>query len=264
MLKRFIISTFFIFSINSIWANDTLYLEWEGKFKKIRYPQWQTKYAKEKLQITVDNHPNYSKKISYEGVNFVELMSLLGRKITKNDVVIITCTDGYRPVLKGEYFVDGEAILAYKEVKPSIRVTNDKRWTKVKMENEYVYPGPYYMIWRSRKGHSHSWPYQIQKIEIKKKKDFVEFSKIKPKSKEAMIGFSVFKSKCIKCHSIKYVGPKGKAPDLANVMGYRTKRFVRDRIRKGKGKMPPFSKVMISDSDIEEIIKYFEEIYNHH
>lgn len=263
MLKNLIVFTLLAFSSLTIWADDSLYLKWEGQNRKIRYSEWQTKYAKKKVQIIVDDHPNYKRAIRYEGVNFVRFMYALGRKITKSDVVIITCTDGYRPVLKGEYFEDGRAILAYKEIKPAVRVTKDGRWTKVKMEDEYVYPGPYYMVWPSQKGHSHSWPYQIQKIEIKKKKDFVEFSRIKPKSNDAMKGFAVFKAKCIKCHSIKYVGPKGKAPDLAYAMGYRTKNFVRHRIRKGQGKMPPFSKAMISDSDIEEVIKYLEDIYVH-
>ncbi len=242
-------------------ANDTLQLLWEGKRAEISYDQWSTKYAKEKVQQIIEDHPNYKNNISYEGVNFARLMFSFGRKITKDDVVIITCTDGYRPILNGEFFEDGKAILAYKEVHPSDRVTKDGRWTKVKMEDEYVSPGPYYLVWPSQSGHKHSWPYQIQRIEIKKKKEFNEFTKIEPIDKKAQVGFNLFKAKCLKCHSIKYVGPKGKAPDLAYVTGYRSNQFIKNRIRKGRGKMPPFSKAMIKDSEIEEVLKYLQSVY---
>ncbi len=247
--------------VGNLYGSDHFELRWEGGKEQVDYHQWDKKFFKEKVQIIIEDHPNYKIPIKYEGVNFSRFVATLGRKITDDDLVIITCTDGYRPVLQGEIFKDGKAILAYKEVEPSKRITKDGRWTKVKMEDEFVSPGPYYLVWPSQKGHKHSWPYQIQSIEIKRKEDFVEFSKIKPKGATALEGFEVFKSKCIKCHSIFYIGPKGKAPDLAYVMGYRTKSYIKNRIRRGRGKMPPFSKSMISDEQITQIQEYLEEIY---
>lgn len=78
MLKNVI--TFFlfilIFSVESLWADATLYLKYEGKSKKIRYSQWQTKYAKDDVELTVKNHPNYKREINYLGVNFVKFMQI--------------------------------------------------------------------------------------------------------------------------------------------------------------------------------------------
>lgn len=244
-------------------GNDTLVIEGlkTGK-EEVKYLDWQKKYSEFRIQLMVDDHPNYEKKIKYEGVRFYDFLASKGHKITKDDLIIITCTDGYRPLLKGDYFLDKKAVLAYKEVEPKGRVSQDKRWTKVKMEDEYVTPGPYYLIWPSQKGHKHSWPYQIQKIEIKKESEFNELLEITPKDKTTLQGFKVFKSKCLKCHSIKYTGPKGKAPDLAYVTGYRTDHYIRNRIRKGRGKMPPFSKALISDEEIEQVLSYLKEIYS--
>jgi len=246
----------------NIYGSDDLIIEIDGNEKVLRQRDLRKKYKNELKKLEVKEHPNYNNKtIHYRGVLFKEIIQSFSRKLTGEDFVIITCTDGYQPVLKGEYFYDNKALLAFEEISPKARVTEDGRWTKVKMEDEYVSPGPYYLVWPSVENHKHSWPYQIQKISIIKKIQFKEFSKIEPTASIAKKGFELFKNKCIKCHSIKYVGPKGKAPDLAAVMGYRNKSYIRNRIRKGRGKMPPFSKSMITDIEIDELVKYLETIY---
>ncbi len=244
-------------------GNDTLVVKIdEMKETSISFDQWEKKYSKYITELKVTSHPNYKNVINYRGITFSSFLKDNYREIKKDDLIIVTCTDGYRPVLDGNLFQDGKAVLAFSEVEPKENITEDKRWTKVKMENELVTPGPYYLVWPSMEGHKHSWPYQIQKIEILKKDKFEEFSKIRPKNKNAYLGFEVFKNKCIKCHSIKYIGPKGKAPDLAYVMGYRSNDFIKNRIRKGQGKMPPFSKLQLKESDIDEVLKYLKAIYD--
>lgn len=243
-------------------ADDSLRIKTDKKELLVHYSEWMSRYKKYLKKLVVIDHPNYEGRKSYVGVSFNKFIQQELRSFSDEDLIIITCTDGYRPVLDAKVFKDGKAILAIREDSPSKRITKDRRWTKVKMENEFVTPGPYYLVWPSQENHKHSWPYQIQSIEVRKKKNFNEFLKIKPKSEVARKGFETFKSKCIKCHSIFYIGPKGKAPDLAYVMGYRTKSYVSNRIRKGRGKMPPFSKAMISDNEVEEVLKYLEEIYS--
>ena len=246
----------------NICASTDLIIEIDGNEKVLRQDELREKYKNELTKLEIKEHPNYrNKSIQYRGVPFKEIIKSFSRKVTSEDLVIITCTDGYQPVLKGEYFSDNNALLAFEEINPKTRVTEDGRWTKVKMEDEFVSPGPYYLVWPSVKNHKHSWPYQIQKISIIKKIQFKEFSKIEPRASIAKKGFELFKNKCIKCHSIKYVGPKGKAPDLASVIGYRTKSYIKNRIRKGRGKMPPFSKSLITDDEIDEVVKYLETIY---
>ncbi len=246
----------------NIYASDDLIIEIDGNEKLLRQQELRDKYKNELTKLEIKEHPNYNnQQIHYRGVLFKKIIESFSRKITSEDLVIITCTDGYQPVLKGEYFSDNNALLAFEEINPKTRVTEDGRWTKVKMEDEFVSPGPYYLVWPSVKNHKHSWPYQIQKISIIRKIQFKEFSKIEPRTSIAKKGFELFKNKCIKCHSIKYVGPKGKAPDLASVIGYRTKSYIKNRIRKGRGKMPPFSKALITDDEVDELVKYLETIY---
>ena len=258
MLIKKILLCLQLSTLFNVYANTDLIFEVDGNQKLFKQVDLRNSFKGGLTKLEVKEHPNYSgQTINYRGVLFNKIIESFSRKITSEDLIIITCTDGYQPVLKGEYFIDNKAVLAYEEVSPKNRISEDGKWTKVKMEDEYVTPGPYYLVWPSVKNHKHSWPYQIQKISVIKKTNFKQFSKIEPKANNTKEGFEIFKNKCIKCHSIKYIGPKGNA----SVVGYRTKSYIKNRIRKGRGKMPPFSKKLITDNEIGEVLKYLETIY---
>jgi hypothetical protein len=138
------------------------------------------KDLKERLSsksLKVTRHPAYEgKAMDYTGFDLAEVLKLIpgNDKITAKDYnVVITCLDGFKPVISSKMFVkDRMALLAYQETEGTQNepITSDKKWSKVSLKGKMVNPGPFYLVWNSAKGtYPMGWPFQIKEIKIEAK-----------------------------------------------------------------------------------------------
>jgi cytochrome c2 len=127
-------------------------------------------------------------------------------------------------------------------------------------------PAPFYLIW-SEAGqndpHRYPWPYQLATIER------VPFERRHPhtlptgeaEGSPARLGFAVFRSQCVMCHSINReggkVGPELNVP--RSIVEYRPieqlKRFIRDPQSFRYTTMP--SHAHLSETELDALIAYF-------
>jgi len=127
-------------------------------------------------------------------------------------------------------------------------------------------PAPFYLIW-SEPGqndpHRYPWPFQLATIER------VPFERRHPhtlpageaEGSPAWLGFAVFRSQCVMCHSINGEGGKG-GPELnvpRSIVEYRPieqlKRFIRDPQSFRYTTMP--SQAQLSEAELDALIAYF-------
>jgi len=127
-------------------------------------------------------------------------------------------------------------------------------------------PAPFYLIW-SEPGqndpHRYPWPFQLATIER------VPFERRHPhtlpageaEGSPAWLGFAVFRSQCVMCHSINgeggKVGPELNVP--RSIVEYRPieqlKRFIRDPQSFRYTTMP--SQAQLSEAELDALIAYF-------
>lgn len=214
--------------------------------------------------MTVENPAYNKKRITYRGFPLRELLQRLSGLPSMNDYkIVVTCLDGYRPVLDATIFSSGRALLAYQEdvVNDPSQKTPDGLWTQVKLGKDMVSPGPFYIVWDSATGtYPQGWPFQIVEILLVPQNEFEDLKQLAPKGPFdalATQGFHTFTETCMVCHSIRYVGPLGKAPDLAYVTDYRDSAYLSALIQSGRGAMPAFASVL-SKAQIAGVIQYLK------
>jgi len=229
---------------------------YKGNVKTYNLSELKKKYKE--IKINIDKHPAYNNSTKqYLGFDFLNLMQSDLVNIGNFDdyKVIITCTDGYRPVLELNLFTQHKAYLAYREdnLSETADLSPDKMWTLVKLGEKLVSPGHFYLIWDSKSTYPDGWPFQIQEISLVRKNEFEDYKKLAPVGAfNARIskGYDLFVQNCSVCHSIQYVGPHGKAPDLAYVTGYREEKYILNLLKNGRGAMPSFDKVLSHDQKL--------------
>ncbi len=214
------------------------------------------------VQYFKTKNPAYSEKeLTYEGVDFSQLLVELKITDMQNKFIVVTCLDGYRPVIDGALLSHHHALLATKENPVLEKATPDKKWSLVKMGEKLVSPGPFYLVWDEMKEtYPNGWPFQVAAISIVNKKDFADFRDLAPTgafNEKTAAGHQIFMNRCSVCHSIRYVGPKGKAPDLAYVVRYRNNEYIANTIRTGRGVMPSF-KSSLKETEIQSLIAFLQ------
>ena len=172
------------------------------------------------VEIEVPANPSYQNRpMRYRGFDFSTLVKRLSLTRPLTDYkVIFNCTDGYRPVVDGEIFQNEGSFIAFREIDPDKGlVTDDGLWTKAKQGERLVSPGPFYLVWNRADAPEDAWPYQIASVLFVEKEKFNLFKDIAPRGDAGAAsyrGFEVFSKTCTVCHSIRYVGAQGRAPDL--------------------------------------------------
>lgn len=219
-------------------------------------------------EIQIEKHPGYpGEQKHYKAVSLKNVLkSFLTNADDKleNYKIIVTCSDGYRPVLDVSLFDKAEGFIAVEEsgVQKSEKLSSDKKWSLVKSEDgKYVDPAPFYIVWKGDIA-AENWPYMVVGIELVHKKDFNEFAKLAPLGAfDAKIeaGYELFTQKCTVCHSIRNVGPHGRAPDLGYVTRYRDDQYILNTIKNGRGKMPAW-KSTVSESQRLLLLSYLKNM----
>lgn len=215
-------------------------------------------------RVTVDD-PVYHSRKTYEAVRLEEVLRLAGAGDATGDDLVFQCADGYAPTLSLEKLKGRKGYLAFRDVS----VKGGDGWKKVLQGKEWVSPAPFYTVWEGPAGDV-PWAYQVVGLEVVR---FAQkFNRIYPGDAErtdpVYLGFQLFKSSCLKCHSLNLQGGD-QGPELnypKNVLEYwdrdTVRQFVRDpesfRVR---SKMPKFD--ALTDEDFDRLFAYWDWVRGH-
>ncbi len=210
-------------------------------------------------RVTVDD-PVYQSKKTYEAVPLEEVLRLGGAGDSVGDDLVFHCADGYAPTLPLEKLKGQKGYLAFRDTTER----GGDGWKKVLQGKTWLSPAPFYVVWEGPLGDV-PWAYQVVGLEVVR---FAQkFNRIFPTGVERTdpiyLGFQIFKSSCLKCHSLNLQGGD-QGPELnypKNILEYwdrdTVRQFVRDpesfRVR---SKMPKFD--ALTDDDFDRLFKYWD------
>jgi cytochrome c2 len=208
--------------------------------------------------VSIDD-PIYNSKKTFDGFLLSEVLAQVTHNNEPLDEIVFISSDGYSPNMSADVLKKHNAYLVYQE--------HDKPFEKVTQGKAKLDPGPFYVVWEEGRKLQHEvpWPYQVVKIEA------VDFKKKFPKTfpnkatASELKGFGLFKSQCVRCHSINLeggdVGPELNIPK--NITEYWDSKILKEFIRhpskfRAKSKMPDIS--ILTDADVGDLIAYFKKM----
>lgn len=175
---------------------------------------------------------------------------------TAQTEIIFLCKDGYNPSMSLAKVLNNESYLAIKDVE----APEGKNWMDT-LQGKWT---PFYLIWtnHSKNTKGFTWPYGLKFLKFKPSKE--AYKAAYPEGNVNMVaGFELYKSRCMKCHSINKVGgvmgPEFNIPK--NITEYWKKEdiiaFVKNPYAyRYNSKMPPVAG--IKDTELEQIYAYLE------
>lgn len=216
---------------------------------------------KEKLQrLLIQNDAYFKKDKQYQVISLHYLLQkyLLSNNIDTTDAILVfECVDGYKPTMPLRLVLEHSGFVAVKDE----AAQPNQNWT-IEVKDKFT---PYYLVWTFDATHKArenelAWPYGLYKISLSYFSE--EYAAAFPKEHtEFMEGFNLFKSNCMKCHSINKVGGS-LGPELnypKNITEYWSTEDIWQFIKspqsyRYKSQMPPMEK--LEKSDFELIINY--------
>jgi len=217
------------------------------------------KQALKQYKITL-NDPYYNKEKQYQAFKLKDVLNLAyGNKWFSGDFTDLTfrAYDGYESIAVISNLEHEGGYLVFKDL-------DYQDWEPISFTK--AYPGPFYVIWTGKDQTAQNgfpWPWQLETINLVRFTD--QFPEIVPKTadKNSSVykGYVLFKSRCLRCHSINGQGGKI-GPDLnapKNILEYRPADFVKSYIKDPSvyrfTHMPDHKD--LSNSDLDNLIEYF-------
>ncbi len=179
---------------------------------------------------------------------------------TANTEIIFLCKDGYNPSMSLNKVLQNDPYLAIKD----LEAPAERNWMDT-LRGKWA---PFYLVWpnnaKATKGYT--WPYGLKFLQFKTSD--ASYKAAFPKDKKQIAGFELYKSKCMKCHSINKVGgimgPEFNIPKSITEywQAVDIKAFVKDPYSyRYNSKMPPVEG--IKDKEIDKIISYLSYMKDH-
>ena len=265
-----LISSFFIFSFLS--CNQKK----EQKVETIAIAQAEIKLDLLDLQkknklgkdtvVTIANDPVYHKEKKYKAVSVSFLIKNeidLTKIDPKNTKIVFECIDGYKPEMPLELFLNANPYLAFED----IDAPKGSQWEPIIKNGNEMNAAPFYIVYPSvsEKDAQYKWPYNLVKIYLEPLNQSTK--ELFPTNNKALeSGYTLFKNKCLNCHSINEIGGT-MGPELnfpKSVTEYWKENELVDYIVnpasfRNKVKMPTLGISKQQSQEIVDYLKYMSE-----
>jgi mono/diheme cytochrome c family protein len=239
----------------------------------LRYSRNQLLKRKDIKTLKVDYDPTYpGKKMVYKAV---PLTSLIDPAIIPADATLqFLCLDGFSAAIDV-----GRVMNRSKEKSVAYLAIEEKKrkWPPIKSHIDASSAGPFYLVWVNPKLSNigqEEWPFQLVGFEVRPplratNPAIFPAESIGPDHAVAR-GFNVFKKNCFTCHTMNLQGEAKLGPDL-NVPMSPTEYFREDALKAlirnpqalrtwPLSKMSAFSKEMISDQELDDLLDYLKHM----
>ncbi len=225
---------------------------------------------KENLEIhkIVFVDPMYEKEKRYDAFALADVLELgFGENWKSSDYtdVAFEARDGYTAVSSTSKLSEPGGYVVYKDL-------DFEEWEPVSIKD--ANPGPFYLVWtgvEQTTSNAYPWPWQLASMNLIKFQD--QYSAVIPVgvsgNSAVFKGSEIFKSRCIRCHSMNGQGGKT-APDLnapQSITTYRNtymiKEFIRNPSEYRYTQMPDHPD--LSEQNLDDLIsylRYMDEIRN--
>lgn len=206
--------------------------------------------------VRVAYDPVFKREKKYEAIPlkpYLEKLISTQNLDKANTEIIFLCKDGYNPSMSLAKVIENEPYLAIKDMEAAA----GENWTDT-LKGKW---SPYYLVWtnHSEGAKGFSWPYGLKYLQFKTAA--AAYKAAMPNDKKQLAGFELYKSKCMKCHSVNKVGgvmgPEFNIPK--NITEYwqteDIKAFVKNPYAyRYNSKMPPVAN--LKDKELDLIIDY--------
>lgn len=207
-----------------------------------------------KTTVTIEKDAFFSTAKTYQAISLntiIQQYLLPYIKDTTDALLVFECVDGYKPTLPLSKALRNDGYIALKDEDAPA----DKNW----LDSVVAKFEPYYLVWAGDEK-SLTWPYGLSKIRVETFEQQYAAA-LPPKDLEE--GFKLFKTNCMKCHSINMVGGN-LGPELnhpKNITEYWKKEDIKAFIRQPQAyrynsKMPP--QPQISEQQFNAIYAYLK------
>lgn len=216
--------------------------------------------------VAITKDPVYHKAKKYKAVNASLLIQNeidLTKIDPKNTKIVFECSDGYKPEMPLELFLNANPYLAHQDVD----APKGTKWEPIIKDGNEMNAEPFYIVYTSvsEKDTRYKWPYNLVKIYLEPlNKSTLELYPLKNRKLET--GYTLFKNQCLTCHSINGIGGT-MGPELnypRSVTEYWKEKELVDYIVnpasfRYKVKMPTLGITKQQSQEIVDYLKYMSE-----
>jgi mono/diheme cytochrome c family protein len=222
--------------------------------------------------VKVQSDPTYRGQREYHAVRISHLFAPVQRGIAPDSMIEFRALDGFSAAFTKDRLLNDSPknAIAYLAIEPA-----GAKWPLLAKSKKTA--GPFYLIWvhpELSQISTEEWPFQLAGFQVAGSMKKL-FPKIFPsdsalKDPGVAQGFETFKKSCFACHSINGQGSSQIGPDL-NIPMNPTHYFQLDALKKyirnpksvrvwPELHMPGFAPEVISDLEIENLLKYLKQL----
>lgn len=174
--------------------------------------------------------------------------------------IVFTADDGYVATMALDDALAADGVVAFRD----LDAPSGADWQTFKQGKKTTTPAPFYLVWphQDPDDWAYPWPYQLATIAVEP--FAVRFGRAVPDGADAAVreGFYVFKTYCLKCHSVNLaggdLGPELNVP--RSVTEYRDRAVLKDFIRdianyRAASKMPRFAE-LVTAQEVDRVLDY--------
>ena len=174
--------------------------------------------------------------------------------------IVFTAEDGYVATMALDDALAADGVVAFRDLDAPAGAD----WQSFKQGKTTTTPAPYYLVWphRDPDDWAYPWPYQLATIAVEP--FAARFGRAVPEGGNAAVreGFYVFKTYCLKCHSVNLaggdLGPELNVPQ--SVTEYRDRAVLKGFIHdiasyRAASKMPSFAELVTAE-EVDRVLDY--------